>query len=194
MLAVRHRAPEPRGTSPGYGYLIQLVAAQLRGSKKRTQRAALGTTANWAFCKLRGLLIGDFVGSKPQHGTAWAEHHRRHDDGLGSSLWVGGSTRLFWLQAIELADVIGRGKWAIECLDDDHAATAALARWRFVVGGGRVRVIAVGVRGSWRLRRCHIRHRAGGNLDLGQGPHVFCMGGTYSPGSTDRMTSAFTRQ
>jgi hypothetical protein len=23
-------------------------------------------TANWAFCKLLGLLIGDFVGSKPQ--------------------------------------------------------------------------------------------------------------------------------
>jgi hypothetical protein len=53
--------------------LIQLVAAQLRGSKKGTHRASLGTTANSAFCKLRGLLIGDFVGSKPQHGTTWAE-------------------------------------------------------------------------------------------------------------------------
>ena len=35
-----------------------------------------GTTANWTFCKLRGLLIGDSVGSKPQHGTtlgrAWS--------------------------------------------------------------------------------------------------------------------------
>src|SRR5438034_11371679 len=82
-------APEPRGTSPGYGYLIRLVAAQLRGSKKRTHRAAVGTMANWAFCKLRGLLIGDFVGSKPQHGTTWAEHGHRHG-GLGSSLWVGG--------------------------------------------------------------------------------------------------------
>ena len=58
-----------------------------------------------------------------------------------------------WLQAIELADVIGRGKWAIECFDDDHATTAAWARWRFVVGGGRAGVIAVGVRGS---RRWHI--------------------------------------
>jgi len=84
------RCTKPRGTSPGYGYLIQLVAAQLRGSKKRTQRASLGTTANWTFCKLRGLLIGDFVASKPQHGTTWAERGRRHDDGLGSSRWVGG--------------------------------------------------------------------------------------------------------
>ena len=58
-----------------------------------------------------------------------------------------------WLQAIELADVIGRGKWAIECFDDDHATTAAWARWRFVVGGGRAGAIAVGVRGS---RRWHI--------------------------------------
>ena len=66
---------------------------------------------------------------------------------------MGGSTSLPWLQAIELADVIGRGKWAIECFDDDHAATAAWARWRFVVGGGRADVIAVGVRGS---RRWHI--------------------------------------
>src|SRR5262249_54071035 len=41
----------------------------------------------------------------------------------------------------------------IECFDDDHAATAAWARWRFVVGGGRADVIAVGVRGS---RRWHI--------------------------------------
>jgi MFS family permease len=80
------------------GYLIKLVAARLRGSKKRTHRAALGTTANWAFCKLRGLLIGDFVGSKPQHGTAWAEHGRRHGGGLGGCLWVeGGSTSLSWL-------------------------------------------------------------------------------------------------
>ena len=47
-----------------------------------------------------------------------------------------------WLQAIELADVIGRGKWAIECFDDDHATTAAWARWRFVVGGGRAPRIA----------------------------------------------------
>jgi len=60
---------------------------------------------------------------------------------------------LSWLQAVELAGVIGRGKWAIECFDDDHAATAAWARWRFVVGGGRADVIAVGVRGS---RRWHI--------------------------------------
>jgi hypothetical protein len=60
---------------------------------------------------------------------------------------------LSWLQAIELADVIGRGKWAIECFDDDHATTAAWARWRFVVGGGRAGVIAVGARGS---RRWHI--------------------------------------
>ena len=57
------------------------------------------------------------------------------------------------LQAIELAEVIGRGKWAIECFDDDHATTAAWARWRFVVGGGRAGVIVVGVRG-WR--RWHI--------------------------------------
>ena len=49
--------------------------------------------------------------------------------------------------------MIGRGKWAIECFDDDHATTAAWARWRFVVGGGRGGVIAVGVRGS---RRWHI--------------------------------------
>src|SRR5262249_25829598 len=34
--------------------------------------------------------------------------------------------------------------------DDDHATTAAWARWRFVVGGGRGGVIAVGVRGSRR--------------------------------------------
>jgi hypothetical protein len=75
------RCTKPRGTSPGYGYLIQLVAAQLRGSKKRTRRASVGTTANWEFCKPRGLLIGDFVASKPQHGPAWAEHGRRHDGG-----------------------------------------------------------------------------------------------------------------
>src|SRR4029450_826480 len=50
----------------------------------------------------------------------------------------------------ELADVIGRGKWAIECFDDDHATTAAWARWGFVVAGGRAGVIAVGVRGSRR--------------------------------------------
>src|SRR5262249_27127287 len=56
-------------------------------------RASLGMTANWAFCKLRGLLIGDFVASKPQHGTARAEHDRRHDGGLGSSLWVEGGAR-----------------------------------------------------------------------------------------------------
>ena len=66
-------------------------------------------------------------------------------------LWVvGRSTRLSWLQAIELADVIGRGKWAIECFDDDHATAAAWARWRFVAGAGRAGVIAVGVRGSRR--------------------------------------------
>src|SRR6516164_2782007 len=63
---------KPRGTNPGYGYLIQLVAARSRASKKRTHRASLGTTANWTFCKLRGLLIGDSVGSKPQHRTTWA--------------------------------------------------------------------------------------------------------------------------
>jgi hypothetical protein len=70
MVEVRHRASEAlqkpsmhetAGTRPGYGYLIKLVAARLRGIKKRTRRAALGTTANWAFCKLVGLLIGDFV-------------------------------------------------------------------------------------------------------------------------------------
>src|SRR5262249_20962131 len=84
------RCTKPRGTSRGYGYLIQLVAAQLRGSKKRNVANLSGTTANWVFCKLRGLLIGDFVASKPQHRPAWAEHGRRHDGGLGSSLWVGG--------------------------------------------------------------------------------------------------------
>ena len=142
---------ETAGQGPGYGYLIQFVAAQLRGSTKRTHRASLGTTTNGAFCKLRGLLIGDFAASKPHHGTAWAEHGGGHDGGLGSSLWVeGGGTRLSWLQAIELADVIGRGKWAIECFDDDHATAAAWARWRFVAGAGRVGVITVGVRGSRR--------------------------------------------
>src|SRR5678816_4210991 len=54
---------KPRGTSAGYGYLIQFVAAQLRGSTKGTHRASLGMTANGAFCKLRGLLIGDFAAS-----------------------------------------------------------------------------------------------------------------------------------
>ena len=49
--------------------------------------------------------------------------------------------------------MIGRGEWAIECFDDDHATTAAWASWRLVVGGGRAGVIAVGVRGS---RRWHI--------------------------------------
>ena len=131
--------------------MIQFVAAQLRGSTKRTHRASVGTTANGAFCKLRGLLIGDFAASNAQHGTAWAEHGRGHDGGLGSSLWVvGRSTRLSRLQAIELADVIGRGKWAIECFDDDHATAAAWARWRFVAGAGRAGVIAVGARGSRR--------------------------------------------
>jgi hypothetical protein len=67
---------ETAGHESSYGYLIQLVAARLRGSKKRTQRASLGTTANWVFCKLGGLLIGDCAASKPQHGTAWAEHGR----------------------------------------------------------------------------------------------------------------------
>src|SRR5215831_13796657 len=96
-----------RGQAPSFGGVAEtfdarnrgvLVAARLRGSKKRTHRAALGTTANWAFCKLRGLLIGDFVGSKPQQGTAWAEHGRRYGGGLGGCLWVeGGSTRLSWL-------------------------------------------------------------------------------------------------
>src|SRR5262249_34837209 len=46
------RCTKPRGTSAGYGYLIKLVAARLRGIKKRTRRAALGTTANWAFLVL----------------------------------------------------------------------------------------------------------------------------------------------
>jgi hypothetical protein len=160
MVGVRHRASEalqnlcctkPRGTSSGYGYLIQFVAAQLRRSTKGRHGASLGRTANGAFCKLRGLLIGDFAASNAQHGPAWAEHGRGHDGGLGSSLWVeGGSTRLSWLQAIELADVIGRGKWAIECFDDDHATAAAWARWRFLAGAGRAGVIAVGVRGSRR--------------------------------------------
>jgi hypothetical protein len=53
MVEVRHRASEAlqkpsmhetAGTSPGYGYLIELVAAQLIGSTKRTHRAFLGTT------------------------------------------------------------------------------------------------------------------------------------------------------
>ena len=51
MVEVRHRASEalqnlrctkPRSTSPGYGYLIQLVAAQLRGSKKRNAASLSG--------------------------------------------------------------------------------------------------------------------------------------------------------
>src|SRR5262249_28433809 len=98
-----------------------------------------------------GLLIGDFAASNAQHGTAWAEHGRGHDGGLGSSLWgVGRSTRLSRLQAIGLADVVGRGKWAIGCFDGDYAAAAAWARWRLVAGAGRAGVIAVGVRGSRR--------------------------------------------
>src|SRR5262245_65613281 len=106
--------------------------------------------ANGAFCKLRGLLIGDFAASNAQQGTAWAEHGRGHYGGLGSSLWVeGGSTRLSWLQAIELADVIGRGKWAIDFFDDDHSTAAAWARWRFVARAGRAGGIAGGLRG-WR--------------------------------------------
>src|SRR5215831_523199 len=52
MVEVRHRASEAlqkpsmhetAGHGTGYGYLIKLVAARLRGSKKRTHRAALGT-------------------------------------------------------------------------------------------------------------------------------------------------------
>src|SRR6266566_1063982 len=72
---------ETAGHESSYGYLIQLVAARLRGSKKRTQRASLGTTANWVFCKLRGLLIGVLLHRSRSTGTAWAEHGRRHDGG-----------------------------------------------------------------------------------------------------------------
>src|SRR5215472_1455907 len=104
MVEVRHRASEAlqkpsmhetAGHESRLWIFDQVSNGAAEGSKKRTHRAALGTSANWAFCKLLGLLIGDFVGSKPQAGTAWAEHGRRHDGGLGSSLWVeGGSTRL----------------------------------------------------------------------------------------------------
>src|SRR5215831_10118986 len=82
MVEVSHRASEAlqkpsmhetAGHKSRLWIFDQVSSARLRGSKKRTHRAALGTTANWAFCELRGLLIGDFVGSKPQAGTAWAE-------------------------------------------------------------------------------------------------------------------------
>jgi hypothetical protein len=48
------------------------------------------------------------------------------------------------LPTIALADMIGPGQWAVECFDDDHAATATGTRGRFVVGGGRGGAIAVG--------------------------------------------------
>jgi hypothetical protein len=90
MVEVRHGPSEAlqkpsmhetAGHESSYGYLIQLVAARLRGSKKRTQRASRGTTANWVFCKLRGLLIGVLLHRSRSTGTAWAEHGRRHDGG-----------------------------------------------------------------------------------------------------------------
>src|SRR5262249_1341219 len=138
-----------RGARVRYGYLIQFVAAQLRGSTKRTHRASVGAMANGAFCKLRGLLIGDFAASNAQQGTAWAEHGRGHDGGLGSPRGVGGGSRgLSGLQAIELGEVMGREKGAMNCFDDDHETAAAWARWRFVARAGPG-VIAVGVRG-WR--------------------------------------------
>src|SRR5262249_8315215 len=78
------------------------------------------------------------------HDTRYRQNTLENPGGLGRLRWLpskrgraptlnsmvvlagsGGSTRLSWLQAIELADVIGRGKWAIECFDDDHATTAA---------------------------------------------------------------------
>src|SRR5215510_5068711 len=54
-----------RLTSSRYVYLIQFVAAQLRGSTKRTHRASVGTTANGAACKMRGLLSQDGGGQAP---------------------------------------------------------------------------------------------------------------------------------
>ena len=75
-----------------------------------------------------------------------------------------------WLQAIELADVIGRGKWAIECFDDDHATAAAWARWRFVAEGGRAGVIAVGLRGSrrWQIESPSTEFELVGAMAVGE--------------------------
>ena len=95
MVEVRHRASEAlqkpsMHETAGHEsrlWIFDPVSSRAVERKQETNAPSFsGTTANWTFCKLRGLLIGDFVGSKPQHGTTWAYHGRRHDDGLGSSL------------------------------------------------------------------------------------------------------------
>src|SRR5262249_5929720 len=103
MVEVRHRASgalqkpalhETAGSESRL-WIFDLVSSGAAERKAETSAPSLsgGTRANWAFCKLSGLLIGDYVGSKPQARTAWAEHGRRHDGGLGSSLWVEGEAR-----------------------------------------------------------------------------------------------------
>src|SRR6516162_3568530 len=102
MVETRHRAskalqkPSMHETA-GYESRLWIFDQVSSGAAERKQEtnapSRSGTTANWAFCKLCGLLIGDFVGSKPQHGTAWAYHGRRHGGGLGGCLWVEGEAR-----------------------------------------------------------------------------------------------------
>ena len=60
--------------------------------------------------------------------------------------------RLSWLQAIELADVIGRGKWAIECFDDECWGSPAM-----VVS---VSAAAVNSNPCDAMRMVGVRHRA----------------------------------
>ena len=150
---VRGRCRNLRCTKPwaaivAYGYLINLAATALRASKGRTDSVSLGVTAARAFCKLRELFVGDFVGSKPQHGTAQAACGRGRGGGIACCLWVeGGGTGSSSLPTIALADVRRARERTIENFDDDHAASATRTWRQLVVGAGWSIVIIIAMGG-----------------------------------------------
>ena len=91
----------------------------------------LGTTANRCFASSVSFLLVvllDRTRSTEQRvrsmivAMAAVSRLLRKEDGLSL------------LQAVEFADVIGPGQWALECFDDDHAAAAAWTRRWFVIG------------------------------------------------------------
>src|SRR5262245_65818144 len=96
MVEVSHRASEAlqkpsmhetAGHKSRLWIFDQVSSARLRGSKKRTHRAALGTTANWAFCEIGRASCRERVESKAQAGTAWEESGGRYEGGVGRSMW-----------------------------------------------------------------------------------------------------------
>jgi hypothetical protein len=78
------RCTKPRTTSPGYGYLIKLIAAGFRGSKERMGRISLRRAASWAsvgcvICCLMNFVdrARDEAAAGNQLGRGWSSPWRR---------------------------------------------------------------------------------------------------------------------